>query len=185
MANAVLPRMPSQGSRVLRIAFGCQSRAGKDTAAEYLQQRHTGGIISFAGPLKDIMDYAQQVCGFKREKDTRFLQIVGTEYARAHDPNVWLNIVKRRVNDEYKDANCYVSDLRFRNEAAMLRDEGFILIKINRGDRIIDRSQTHASENDLLNWDGWDHTIENNGTKEEFYEKIDKIINEHANTDNK
>jgi len=157
----------------MRIAFGCQARVGKDLAAEYMQQQHGGTILRFAGPLKDIQAYAQKVCGFDQVKDPKFLQMVGTEWARAQDEDVWVKALQRQITDE---GNYFISDLRFLNEATMLQKMGFILVRIAREDRVIDRDPTHVSENELVEWDGWDIVINNNSTIDTFKECLDSIV---------
>ena len=183
-------------SQNMRIAFGCQARAGKDTAADYMYKKYNGEILRFADPLKDIMAYAQQRCGFEQTKDTQFLQMIGTDWARSRDPDVWIKLLIAQVKDSNTDTNTniqtsntntniqtnsnnyFVSDLRFRNEATALKRAGFTCVRIIRDDRINDRSQTHQSEVDLVNWDGWDYVIENNDTLEEFYKKLDNICHD-------
>jgi len=160
----------------LRIAFGCQARVGKDAAADYMAAKHTGTILRFADPLKDIMAYAQQRCGFEYAKDPRFLQMVGTDWARHRDPDVWVKLLIAKVVN--RDDNYFVSDLRFRNEAEALKRAGFVCVRVKREDRTIDRDQTHSSEIDLVDWDGWDHVIENDNTLDEFYAKLNKLVRE-------
>lgn len=56
---------------MLRIAFGCQSRVGKDYACEYLQKRYGGVILHFSDPLYN----AQSICGFSKKKILNFYNI--------------------------------------------------------------------------------------------------------------
>ena len=81
----------------LRLAFGCKAGVGKSTAVDYLMQKHGGVELSFAKPLKNILLYAQQTCGFKENKDRGFLQWVGTDWARSKDENVWIHHVKNEI----------------------------------------------------------------------------------------
>lgn len=169
----------------LRFAFGYQARTGKDTAVEYLIEHYGGKRLSFASAIYDIMSYAQKICGFKEEKDRKFLQIVGTEWGRDKDPNVWVNVVMRKILGESTNANIYISDLRFPNEMKALKDAGFILILITRDEKNrlenfkndAGGSTVHASETALRGYeDQFHYKIENNGTLQEFYEKLDEIV---------
>ena len=104
------------------LAFGCEARVGKDTACDYVIKKLTeDGIItsrlSFAGALYDILHYAQKTCGFKQSKDRKFLQWIGTEWARSQDPDVWVNIVKREIEKTPTGVHVIVTDVRFPNEA--------------------------------------------------------------------
>lgn len=157
----------------LKIAFGCQARTGKDTCCEYLQKRYGGQILRFSGSLYEILHHAQEVCGFEKEKDTKFLQWIGTEWAREKDPNVWVRSTLKKID---RDSNTFIADLRFENEARALKMEGFILVKVLREDRPIDRDTAHQSEIDLLDYPGWDYTIHNNGSLEELYMEVEKIV---------
>jgi hypothetical protein len=159
-----------------KIAFGCQKRVGKSTSVEYLIKKYGGIELSFAKPLYDILYHAQKTCGFKQEKDRKFLQWVGTEWGRNIDKNVWIRLMEEKV-EENKHKNIFVSDVRFKNEFRKMKELGFILVKIVR--KGIENNDIHASENDLLSLDDseWDCVIENNGSLEEFKQKLNTLTN--------
>jgi hypothetical protein len=169
-------------SKQLKIAFGGHARVGKDTAAEYLRSRYSGVILHFADPIKEIMAFTQRRCGFDEIKDTKFLQFIGTEWAREHDPDVWVKLLLREVDGmptadvSGTPTHIFVADLRFRNEAAALMAEGFTLIKIQREDRVIDRDPNHQSENDMNEFNDWDYVVENSGNIGELYYKLNAIV---------
>lgn len=165
---------------MLKIAFGGKCGTGKDTAVFFLKNKYGGKQLSFAQPLYEIMHYAQKVCGFKQEKDRKFLQWLGTDWARSKENDVWLRLLRENTP---KAKNVYVSDLRFRNEFYALRQDGWTCIKLKRiveDDRKGTGSHTHKSETDLdiIPDHSWDAVIENNGTIKEFEEKIDEVIND-------
>ncbi len=157
----------------MRIAFGCQARVGKDTACEYLKKRYGGEIYHFSDPLYQILHYTQDLCGFPRQKDVKFLQWVGTEWGRAQKDTVWIDAVLDKLPSE---GNCYIGDLRFPNEAAALRRAGFVCVRIVRDDRPIDRNAAHSSEVALADYEDWDAVLTNNGSIQELYEKLDAVI---------
>ena len=157
----------------IRIAFGCQARVGKDTACEYLKEKYGGTVYHFSDPLYDILHYAQDTCGFPRTKDVKFLQWIGTEWGRAQKESVWVDSTLNRL---VVDQNCYIADVRFPNEVESLQRIGFLCVRVIRDDRPIDRNANHASETALANYQGWDAVVENNGTIEEFYAKIDQLV---------
>jgi hypothetical protein len=160
-----------------RFAFGCTARVGKDTAVEYLIKKYGGVRISFAAPLYRILDFAQAICHFGAGKDRQFLQYVGTEWARAKNPNVWIDLAMEEIRSHPLSTPLFVSDVRFPNEMEALKREGFVLVKIERDD---DKksyfgvgSEQHASETALNGSDkDWDIIIKNNGTLQEFYDKL-------------
>ena len=163
---------------MIRIAFGHQARTGKDTACEYLQKKYGGEISHFSDPLYDILNYAQLVCEFPMKKDREFLQWVGTEWARKKDPDVWVNYFIKNLD---RTCNNFVADIRFPNELSTLKNEGFVCVKIVRNDV---EQLSHISELILSEHDGWDYTIENNGSIEEFHQKLDQLISQAFSSTN-
>lgn len=162
----------------LLVAFGGKMGSGKDTATNYLLDKYSGAHHSFAAPLYDIMKYAQWVCGFEEKKDRALLQFVGTDWARARDPNVWVNIA---LKDIPEDGNVFLSDIRFSNELTALKEAGWVCVRIDRfsrGRREGTGSSEHSSEKSLdsIEKSRWDFVIENNGSLSEFYSKLDKMI---------
>lgn len=114
---------------MVKIAFGYKRRVGKDTSCDYLIKKYGGVKLSFAEPLYQILYFAQDVCGFEHFKDRKFLQFVGTEWARNINDNIWAELLVKKINDIKVD-NIFVSDLRFENEFKILKQLGFICVKI-------------------------------------------------------
>jgi hypothetical protein len=171
--------------RQIRIAFSGLMRSGKDTCGEYIIKKHGGVIKKFAQPLYDIMYYAQDRCGMPREKWREFLQTVGTELFRAKDPNVWINLLIKEVEETDPNTNVIVTDARFYNEFEALKKAGFFLVKIVRtdeereaGERVSGEVARHASEVDMLSYEGFDHVIVNCGTLEDLHHSVDYIISD-------
>ena len=162
----------------MRIAFGYRMGSGKDTAVEYLIKRYGGAHMSFAGPLYNIMHYAQTVCGFKQVKDRKFLQYIGTDWARAQEDDVWVRIMRENTP---QTGNAFLSDVRFPNELQALKDDGWTCVRLIRDlqdDRKDGGSHTHPSEIalDSVPDKVWDYTIYNNGSLEEFFVKLDNMV---------
>ena len=166
----------------LKIAFGYRMGAGKDTAVDYLIQKYGGTKISFASHLYKILHFAQNLCGFPLEKDREFLQWVGTEWGRKKEKNIWVRLTVEEA--EQIKGNIFNSDVRFPNEFQTMKDNGWVCIKINRNQDLIDANRagsgmtTHSSETalDSIPDHEWDFVIDNNGTLEEFYTKLDQIV---------
>lgn len=156
----------------MRIAFGCTARVGKDTAVEYLISEYGGYRLSFAQPIYYILTYAQKVCNFPVGKDRKFLQWVGTDWARSIDDSVWIKVLTSQLVSPTD--NYYVSDLRFDNECRALRENGFTLVRIIRPGVV--SCNAHSSENGISDNFEWDYTIYNSGTLEELYRKLDILI---------
>ena len=158
----------------LKIAFGYKQRVGKDTACDYLVKQHGGAKLSFAEPIYAILNYAQETCRFEKGKDRRFLQYIGTEWARQIDSNVWINLLIDKLN---KNNHVFVSDLRFRNEMDALKAHGFTCINIiaEGEEQDVPRHQSNVDLDDCISWD---YTIRNDSSIESFYVRLDDIVAE-------
>jgi Deoxynucleotide monophosphate kinase len=168
----------------LKIAFGFEARVGKDTAVNHLIKNYGGTHLSFAKPLYDIQSYTQKICGLPQEKDRRFLQIVGTDWGREKNPNIWVDIVLKQIQELGTQENIFISDLRFPNELEALKNSGFTTIYITRteGNRLVEfasdagGSLKHSSETSLRGYEQkFDYHIKNHTTLDQFLGKIDNI----------
>lgn len=74
-------------------------------------------------------------------------QSLGTEWGRALDPDIWMKIVE--LGYLKSDKNWIITDVRFENEAEMIRrNGGFIIHLTGRAKDLGDRA-THVSEKPL------------------------------------
>jgi len=124
-------------TKSLRICFHGKMGSGKDTASDYLIRKYGGVKLTFAEPLYDLLYHCQKKCGFTIEKDRKFLQFIGTEWARTKDENIWIKLAIEKL----KKLNCNVfnNDCRFENELTALKNENFFCIKIVRDGNFEDR----------------------------------------------
>lgn len=168
----------------IRVAFGCQARVGKSEAAKIIISKYGGVEYSFASPLYDILHFAQETCNFEINKDRYFLQTVGT-WARQQNENTWVDIMKQKILQNPLDSNIIVSDVRFPNEAEMLKKCGFTLIRIKRNDAhsiftndVANNggSISHESENQLSD-DDFHFVIDNNSTLKDLQIQLMSIVN--------
>ena len=118
------------------------------------------------------------------------LQLLGTEAGRQIiHPNIWVNALfadyyegevlakASGFNLETDPSNWIITDVRFPNEAQVIKDRGGILIRIYRNNDLLDSSNpTHASEVALDNWKEWDYVIDNNDSIEQLIEKTKEIL---------
>jgi hypothetical protein len=192
---------------------------GKDTVAEYLESQHKFKRESFAGTLKDAVaavfgwnrellegktnesrDWREQVDQWWADKlnmpnltPRSVLQLWGTEVCRRsfHD-DIWIASLENKLRNV--DTNVVISDCRFPNEFAAIKNAGGIIVRVKRGPEpewydyasgalagniedilILKEFGIHESE---WAWYGLtvDYTIDNNGTLDELYSKITTII---------
>lgn len=167
------------GAKPLRVGFGYEARVGKDTAATFLIGMYGGGVrLSFAQPLYDIQEFVQERCGLPKEKDRRLLQILGTEWGRERNPDIWVNILLAALDALPAHTNVFITDVRFPNEIQALKSRGFILVNLVRPSAqrlaaFTDGGSTqHASETALKGNRDWDLTIANESTLDEFHRKL-------------
>jgi len=161
-------------SRPLLIAFGNKARVGKDTAAAYLQQKHGGIILRFAEPIYQIAEIIQKYYDKEVVKDGGLLQTIGVGMREICWKNIWVDVVAKHIA-ENPGKNIFIPDMRFPNEFDTLKALGFTCVRINRKDRPIDRDPNHISEIALDDVD-MDFEINNDGDKQEFYDRLDEII---------
>lgn len=116
--------------------------------------------------LVDVLgaEKAKEIYGVRQ-----FYQRYGTEGGRdIHGDFCWLNIAKTKFTGQ--DA---ISDVRFSNEAQFVHENGGIVLNLVRENK--EEVAQHASENDLCS-EYYDVLIENNGTFEELFAKVDEAI---------
>ena len=194
--------------------------SGKNTVADILSSQHEYKKDSFAAPLKDatanifnwprktlegdtdhsrhfrecVDPYWANKLGIKNFTPRLALQIVGTELFREHfHPKIWLDSLEHRYIASGQKPTI-ITDCRFRNELAFIKQMGGFTIRVKRGDdphwtELAKQAQQgdefaiqqlsdigiHASE--------WDHTgvlvdfiIENNGTLEQLTDKVNSVV---------
>ena len=163
------------------VAFGYKKGTGKDTAAQLLitaLKTECRGVkivqSSFAGLLKVISYQLYGWAGlrpgdyYEDHRDLKEVTLpeiglsprsiwigVGNKLREVY-PNTWLHHPLARSEHDFK----IITDLRFWNEAVAVRDEGGILIRM---DRNVPRGNDPA-EIELDSWRDWDYVFKNNGS---------------------
>jgi len=175
--------------------------SGKDTVSKRLEQKHGFRRDSFAKSLKDAVsamfnwdremlegngDESRQW----REQPDKFwskkfgktvtprwvLQHFGTEVMRQHMHDaIWIDSCLSR----YDGKPTVISDTRFQNELKTIKENKGQIILVKRGElptrEEMQDKGAHKSEWDWMGWN-FDHVIENDGTKEDLYKKVDDLI---------
>ena len=180
--------------------------SGKGTVADVLVDEHGFQKISFADKLKDavsvLFDWDRDMLEgetsesrFWREQEDTFwsketgrkitprlvLQEFGTDCMRnGFFDGVWVSFVKKKIIDN-PDTNFVLPDVRFTNEADILKGMGGKVWCVKRGpdplwfrqyvDLDIEPKDVHPSE---WRWAkvSFDHNIYNEGTKEELKSQV-------------
>jgi hypothetical protein len=99
------------------------------------------------------------------------LQFWGTDFRRAQDPDYWVKLVSHRIQPGRKYV---ISDVRFANEAAMIREKGGVVWKIDRP-VAINGIPGHASEQAIDSIEP-DVVIYNHGTLLDMAQKLRGLV---------
>ena len=125
------------------------------------------------------------------------LQKIGTDVARKLDKDVWaryaIKVAKELNNNPFKrykpEIGLYtgfpkfrkgvvISDVRFINEFEYIKYNGGTLLRVVRNIDKVPESSDHESEQEILSIPSneFDIVLDNNGSIEDLYEKINQII---------
>jgi hypothetical protein len=194
--------------------------SGKNAASEYLHQQYNFQYLSFADSLKyaisNIFGWDFELLQGRTPESRKWreevdiwwsnrlnipnltprwiLQQWGTEVGRnSFHQDIWLASLERKLIN-LANQNIVIDDCRFVNEIETIKNQGGIVICINRGKLPIwyetAKSELNLNINNSMQklypkvhiseW-GWinqkfDHEIDNNGTIDELHFTIDKII---------
>src|SRR6266705_2754477 len=124
------------------IGLAGQMGSGKDTAAAYLVDIYKYTRVAFADGVREEVTEDLRRCSdgipleevYAKPTTPRMraiLQRWGTEYRRAQDTDYWVKYASQKMKalqDQAKGAAAFaVSDVRFPNEAAMIREQGGVV----------------------------------------------------------
>ena len=164
------------------IGVAGPARSGKDTVAEYIKSKLPNYVVmSFAAPLKTMLSiglnlkYAQLYGDQKEVVDERYgqtpryiMQTLGTEWGRnLIDPDIWPKVLMAHA----QSSKLIIPDVRFENEARMVRSKGVILHIKGRGGVEGD----HASEGGIKPL-RHERIIPNDGTLADLYAYLDQLV---------
>jgi len=192
------------------LAISGKKGSGKDLFYEILNKKliersHPVLVkLKFAEPLKQICSvltdlplqyfydhsYYGNTTSINNLTIRELQQQIGTEVFRGFHNNIWIECLKNKLANSYKDFNICITDLRFKDEFETLKnmsDENTtcILVRINI-DKMhsSDEQSKHISETDLDNIDinRWDYVFYNDKKNISLLEKhCDQILYNYFN----
>lgn len=131
-----------------------------------------GNIISLPNWVQPEIapDMTDPLCPFGKHRS--LLQFWGGEFRRGSDKQYWINKISQRIADE-KPEIALISDVRHLNEVSFVQSYGEA-VRIDRPSlpQLSGAAAQHASETELANFDGWDDVVKNDGTLEQFKERV-------------
>ena len=165
------------------------AQSGKTTVARELERRGYC-ILPFAQPLRDMLSAMLRGVGYKQEEIDRYMyedkeavlspfgvsfrhmaRTLGTEWGReCVGPDVWTTHWLERVRSH---SFVVVDDVRFANEAELVRTLGGQMWKVTRPG--VERATEHASEGGLDKWPHFTHDIINAGTLQDLLSGLPSI----------
>lgn len=164
----------------VHIALIGKLRSGKSAIATYLFMQHGINDIAFADSLKRVV---VDLYGHSEHKPRERLQAIGEKLCE-YDPEVFVNAALRTA--AHYDRVC-ISDCRKLVEYKALQAEGYTFIRVAANDKLRLQRAREAGDNfteaDLLHPTETqlddvpvDYTIENNGSIEDLYARVDLIL---------
>ncbi|MBN0978874.1 deoxynucleotide monophosphate kinase [Pseudomonas hygromyciniae] len=177
--------------RPILIGLTGRARSGKTTAAEHLARTYLLEQYAFADPLRDGLmaifnldptdfegDRKEQPLGWLDCSPRQLMQSMGTEWARnTVHPDVWVKLAEQNLEYMTKALGAVlgfvVSDVRFENEADLIRRRGGTIIHIFRPDA--QDVNPHISEAGVAAHTD-DLTLPNFDTVEEFLRSLDEVF---------
>jgi len=171
------------------IGITGKARSGKDTIANIIETENRTRKISFAAPIKEAFRavFGWHPDSYPDRKEQRIpgfnftpreaMQTLGTEWGRNLQSDLWLKIAQRKIDSAREQQNYFkyivITDVRFDNEAFLIRKNGGIIIEVTRNDR--EHVAAHSSE-DGLSFEAADFTIFNDGSLNELKDNVFKVL---------
>lgn len=175
------------------IGFAGKKGSGKDMLGRYLINTYGYQRYAFGDSVKEICRHLfgfndEQLYGDKKEEITNIgitpreaFQKIGTDFGRKEIHNmfpsininkgeIWIEQFKKHM-EKNKSSKYVITDVRFDNEAEIIREYGGLIIYIDS--KYSNKKDIHESEQIKVKHD---YIIHNNSSKEEIYEKLDNII---------
>lgn len=145
------------------IGIAGPARSGKDTVASLMASRlhiddidYRLQIYKMAGPIKEFLRNTHGWGGRELEGSLKeahdydwgyspreAMQNIGAAM-REVDPDFWVRIAMKAINDH--DGITIIPDIRYENEALMVREMGGMMIHIQVRSREIEEIRDHKSE---------------------------------------
>jgi hypothetical protein len=148
---------------VSKILIGLAGIAGvgkTTTAKEIHRQIPDSKVLSYAYPLKkSLSELTGLPIWYFKDQDLKnqnipeidisprkLMQLMGTEFVREMvHPDFWIWRMQQSL-DKYKQYNIIIDDVRFENEAALIRSLGGVIIHLHRAGVVVIETSTHISE---------------------------------------
>lgn len=177
--KGLLQEEERKGPKIIGLAG--RARSGKDTIGFILKDEFLHvNTVAFAQAIRDGMramfgftdehfngDLKEAIVPWIGKSPRYMMQTIGTEWGRKMiNEDIWLLIVQRKILEAQANGeHTIITDVRFENEAKLIRDLGGQVWHVIRADAPV--VNAHASEAGVMIRDE-DIVIYNNGTVEDL-----------------
>lgn len=178
------------------IGLGCTAQVGKDTAAEYIEKKLPGKAkkVAFADKVKEVTmelyDLSYEQCygpkEIKEKVDPQYgqsprelMQKVGDKLRKLISETIWIDVVFNKTIPEASQEGFdvfVISDVRYPNEGDRIHEENGTVVRIVRDKGGTSVGADHPSETSMRDYSGFDFVLENNGSLEEYFSKLDRLV---------
>ena len=173
-------------------------RQGKSTVASFLAETRGYQVLSFASPLLAMIhtlllhhglteEEARYYClcakeqpipvpGLRSVSYRQLARTLGTEWGRnLIKETIWLDAFDQKFRRYSSQSPICVDDVRFSNEASLLKKKGFLFVKVESCvDRFLEPAN-HQSDTELASF-AWDHVIKNDGSMNELHQAVNQLF---------
>jgi hypothetical protein len=181
------------------IGITGKAGAGKDTVGKFIESQYGFVRRAFATPIKQMLavidihepprehkELPLEGWGFSYR---RAAQLLGTEWGRALHDEIWINAMSFQIDkDAMARQHTVITDVRFENEADMIRRRGGVVIhvtgrnyvadkpKVTWWDRLCGRTEHKSEQGIKLHEKDW--VIVNDGDMQELFKRTSSVIAE-------
>jgi hypothetical protein len=156
-----------------RLAILGKLRAGKDSASDFLRDQHGFTKVSIAETVKDTIyaafnsvvdtcvdrEFAARLEELMRSKGfMRGPLQAGGLAARLKDPAIWIASAVRRAGLDGNAGRFVCPDVRYENEANILRSHGFYIVRVDASRAI--REERALAADGSFDLSAFDHLSE-------------------------
>ncbi len=142
------------------IGIAAPAQSGKSTVARYLRDQYGYAEVSFAAPIRQFVadlcgltladvesgPLKEQVIPWIGKSPRQMMQTLGTEWGRdLVSQSLWVDRAMQTVSGlRFGGTGAVISDVRFENEAEVIRAHGGFILHLSRPDALV--VNTHISE---------------------------------------
>lgn len=168
------------------IGLTGKKQSGKSTVASYLEQEHVFLPMAFATPLKTALvvmfgwserhmegDLKEVIDPLTGVTPRHAMQTLGTEWGRnLIHPDIWLRLMEHNIKAN-PNTDIVITDVRFENEATLIRNLGGVIVHVSRESEHVD---LHQSEAGIKIDEARDYIVRNDKDIPALYQYVDVIL---------